>query len=137
LNQAELAQPRRRRRVRHLPAEPERVIARLTVSWTPGHHDGSSSFTQTEVELFAGLEADSTQAWTCPESVGDHWIEAIASARSSEVLLTARVGNDLAAKHLALELAELLTFRLTDSQPLIRVLFVPTESASRGQRSHA
>jgi hypothetical protein len=123
--------------VRRFASEPERVSARLTVAWTPGHHDGASRLAPTEVELVTRLEADSNRIWICPDSIGANWLEAIASARCSEVVLTARIGDDLSVKHSVLELAERLTFRLTESQPLIRVVFVPAASAPRGQRSHA
>ena len=137
MNQAQLAQTTRRRRVRQIASASEPVGARVTISWTPGHHDGFSPLAPTELELVTRLEADSNRTWTCPESIGASWLEAITSARCSEVVLTARIGDDLSVKHSVLELAELLTFRLTESQPLIRVVFVPAASAPRRHRSHA
>jgi hypothetical protein len=122
--------------VRRAASEPARV-ARVTLACTPGRHDGAPRIAPTELELVVGLAGDSNQTWTCLESHGANWVEALSSARCSEVVLTARIGDDFAAKHLVLELAELLTFKLTESQPLIRVLFVPAQSATPGQRSHA
>jgi len=119
VNQIELAQPSRRRRVHRVASEPERVTAHVTVAWTPSNHDGAPRFSSTEIELVPGFEASPHQSW----------IEAISSARCREVLLTARLGNNVPAKHLVLELAELLTFSLTEIQPLIRVRFLPTAGA--------
>jgi len=110
--------------------------ARLTVSWTTDH-DGAPGSAPIEVELVAESESAPNRTWTCSESFGSRWVDALASARCSEVLLTARLGNDLPAKHLVLELAQLLAFTLTDSQPLIRVRFLPTTSGARVARRHA
>jgi hypothetical protein len=46
-------------------------------------------------------------------------------------VLTARLGDDQPAKHLVLELAELLTLELAATQPLIRVRFLPTANKRR------
>ena len=135
MNQAQLAQPSRRRRVRQVLTE--RESARVTVSWTPGHREASAPPAPTTVELVNGIETEAGLTWTCPENTGPSWLEALASAHCSEVILTARIGHDLAVKHSVLQLAELLTFRLTQSQPLIRVRFVTAASAPSGRRSHA
>jgi hypothetical protein len=128
LSQLELATPAVRNRRRRASGPSERVTAaRVTVAWTPSNHDDSSHLTSTEVEL----EAAANRTWTCPESFGSNWLEAISSAHCNEVVLTARVGSDSSAKHLVLDLAELLTFRLAASQPLIRVLFVATAPTPR------
>jgi hypothetical protein len=109
---------------------PDRApAARVTVAWSSD--DGAKSFAPTELELVAGLEADPTRTWTCPQPFASNWVEAIASARCSEVVLTARLGDDLPAKHLVLELAELLTHELAATQPLIRVRFLPTAGKRR------
>ncbi len=137
MNQSEPARPARRHRPQHVARDRERwAIPSVTVAWSPSNDQEASGFTLTEVELVAGPEATPNRTWTCPEGLGANWIEALSSARCSEVVLTARLGNDHAAKHLVLELAELLTFKLTESQPRIRVLFVPT-SAARGAQGHA
>jgi len=107
------------------------------VAWTPANHDGASRPARTELELVAGEEATANSTWSCPESFGSNWVEAISSARCNEVVLTARIGSDVSAKHLVLELAELLTFRLTESHPLIRVLFLPTAQTPHSVRSQA
>jgi hypothetical protein len=87
--------------------------------------------------LVAEREPAPNRAWTCPKNFGSNWVDAISPARRSEVVLTARLDDDASAKHLVLELAELLTFRLSESKPLIRVLFLPAASAARGPRGHA
>ena len=138
MNQSELANPSRRRRARRVAAlpPPHRATARVTVSWQPANHDRAAQLGLSEVELVAGLEAVPNRNWTCLDGSERDWVQAIASSRSSEVLLTARLGNDLAAKHLVLELAELLTFTLRESHPLVRVLFLP-DGAPRRIRSDA
>jgi len=94
---------------------------RVTVAWTP-----PNDVMPTEVELVADFEPSSTTgAWTWHERFRANWVEAIASARCREVVLTARIGNDAPGKHLVLELAEQLTLTLTATHPLIRVRFLP------------
>ncbi|MEI9948444.1 MAG: hypothetical protein WDO74_05540 [Pseudomonadota bacterium] len=138
MNQAQLAPPARGHRSAQLARAPEHVTpARVTVELSPRNHDSASSFVPIELELVAAPEASPNRTWTCPESFGSNWLDAITSTRCSEVLLTARLGDDTAAKHLVLELAELLAIKLTDSQPLIRVLFRPTTNAQRATRRHA
>jgi hypothetical protein len=110
--------------------------ARVTVAWTTSNDDGVPRPTRTEIELVAGFDATGG-TWTCRESVGSNWVEALSSARSNEVVLTARIGSDVSAKHRVLELAELLTFRLSASQPLIRVRFLPSAPGPLRVRSHA
>ncbi|HWZ89276.1 MAG TPA: hypothetical protein VNW92_10510 [Polyangiaceae bacterium] len=110
--------------------DPSNAI-RVTVAWTPSSDDSAKSFAPTEVELVAGIAADPTTTWTCRERFAANWVEAIASARCSEVVLTARLGDDLPGKHRVLELAELLTHELAATQPLIRVRFLPTASKRR------
>jgi hypothetical protein len=117
--------------------EPDRSnAARVTVAWTPSNPDSAPRFAPSEIELVAGLEATSS-AWICRQHFASNWLEAIASARCSEVVLTARLGDDPQAKHVVLELAELLTVQLAATQPLIRVRFLPTASKRRGARSPA
>jgi len=129
VNQPELAHPARRRRARHAGASaPEDFTpAVVTVAWTPSSHDGERQRGPIQVELVAGLDAALTGASLCPQGVGPNWLEALFSAHCSEVVLTARLGDDLAAKHRVLELAELLTLKLTATHPLIRVLFLPAK----------
>ena len=97
--------------------------ARVTVAWTPSYRDGAPGLGPTEVELVAEVEAAQPTKWTCQQPFSSSWVEAIASARCSEVTLTAKLGGNLSAKHLVLELAELLTHELTATHPLIRVRF--------------
>jgi hypothetical protein len=53
------------------------------------------------------------------------------------VVLTVRLGDDGRARHLVLELAELLTQRLSATKPHIRVRFLPSlvERGASGARS--
>jgi hypothetical protein len=123
--------------VRRVTRGSARVDARVTVAWTPTNDAGAPNVTPTEIELVSEPDAEPNRTWVCPQSFGSNWVEAISSAHCREVVLTARLGNNLPAKHLVLELAELLTFRLAESQPLIRVRFLPTIDAVHGERSHA
>jgi hypothetical protein len=127
LPQTHLASPAQKRRPRRAAAGPTRV----TIAWTAATDDGEFQRAQTELELEAGVEAAANRNWACPGSFDWNWVEAISSARCEEVVLTARIGGDASAKHLVLGLAELLTFKLSPSQPLIRVRFLPTAPAAR------
>jgi hypothetical protein len=111
--------------------------ARVTVTWTPSKHDDAPRFTPSEIELVAELEVASTATWTCSQRFASNWLEAIASARCGEVVLTARLDDNPQAKHVVLELAELLTVELAATQPLIRVRFLPTASERRNARRPA
>ena len=111
--------------------------ARVTVAWTPRCDDGAPNLAPTELELISPSEATLTTTWICPERLASNWLQTIAAARCSEVVLTARLGDDLHAKHRVLELVELLTIELAASQPLIRARFLPTESGRRRDRSPA
>lgn len=127
---------RRAGRAHSVPVRLDRhSAARVTVAWTPSNHDSAPRRAPTEIELVAGLEADPT--WTCRQDFASKWLEAIASARCSEVVLTARLDDDPQAKHRVLELAELLTVELATTQPLIRVRFLPTASERHSARSPA
>jgi len=97
--------------------------ARVTVAWTPSIHELADGWGATEVELEALLATGAPTTWTCREPCAPDWVELISSAHCSEVVLTARLGDDAAAKHLVLDLAERLAFELASSRPLIRVLF--------------
>ncbi|HEY0469367.1 MAG TPA: hypothetical protein VGC79_34495 [Polyangiaceae bacterium] len=144
MNQPELARPTRRNRCRPLGHAPgssaarQVSSARVTVAWTPAKQDSASAFAPLELELVAGPETEpKDRTWTGPEGFGSNWLDAIASARCSEVLLTARLGDDVPAKHFVLELAQRLAFTLSDSQPLIRVRFLSSPRAPRHASRHA
>jgi hypothetical protein len=138
LNHSEPTQPIRTTRTRRGAKGRESLTtARITVSWTPGLHDGAPLVSPTEVDLVRELHAGSGHSWTCADDFDFDWLEAVSAARCREVVLTARFGDNVPAKHLVLELAERLTFQLTDAQPLIRVLFLPTVGPSRRVHSHA
>jgi hypothetical protein len=106
--------------------------ARVVVAWSPANPDGAGSFEPTQIELEGSPDALNSTIWTCRQPLESGWVEAISSARSGEVVLTAELDHDLPAKHRVLELAELLTMKLAPSQALIRVRFLPSpKSASR------
>ena len=107
------------------------------LAWTPGLHDAAATLGPTQFELVGEFAAAAGTRWTRPGCVGSTWVDALSSARCREVVLTARLDDDVPGKHLVLELAEFLTFRLSESQPLIRVRFLPTTSAPLRSRSHA
>jgi hypothetical protein len=141
MNQPELAQATLKHRARRVARTLERfTAARVTVTWTPSGQDAAAPLASAELELVAGISSAAHRHWTCPRNFGSSWLEAISPARCSEVVLTARLGDDLSAKHLVLELAELLTLKLTETRPLIRVRFLTTEPSkklTRGPRNHA
>jgi hypothetical protein len=107
------------------------------VAWSPANEDSPSGLTLSEIELEAELEATSSATWTCRQSLASGWVEALAASRCSEVVLTAMLGDDQPAKHLVLELAELLTFQLAATHPLIRVRFLPPAREQRASRRSA
>lgn len=103
------------------------------VTWTSGNHDGAPQLPPARFELVAKPGA----SWVCAGDFTSSWVDSLSAWSCREVVLTADVGDDVAGKHRVLELAEFLTFTLTESQPLIRVLFVAgTERATR-RRTHA
>jgi hypothetical protein len=126
------------RNAHRMSVAPRRLAAaRVTVAWTPSSHDGAPNFGPTELELVASLETAPAMPWTCREPSASNWVQAIASARCNEVVLTARLGDDLLAKHRVLELVERLSFELAATQPLIRVRFLPTASTRRHEPNPA
>ena len=101
--QSPLPLPARRGRVRRaLPATP-----RVMIAWT------SEKDAETRGRSVAEIELSGERTW----------VAALCADRCREVTLTAHVGNDAMAKQHVLELAELLTFELAATQPLIRVRF--------------
>jgi hypothetical protein len=119
----------RDRSARYVPMALDRSsAARVSVAWVSA--DQAPGLAPTELELVAGLETASPTKWTCQQRFASDWLEALASARCSEVVLTAQLDDDPPAKHRVLELAELLTLELCATQPLIRVRFLPTAAAS-------
>jgi hypothetical protein len=78
------------------------------------------------LELAGSSSATAGGAWRCRELSGASWVEAISAAGCTEVVLTARLGDDGRARHLVLELAELLTQTLSATKPHIRVRFLPS-----------
>lgn len=119
-----LSAPRASRSVRTGTVRRRSHAAHVVVTWTPANDGGSLTLEPTQVELEAELEASASPKWTCRQPSGSGWAEALASARCSEVLLTA-LSDDLPSKHLVFDLAGLLTLKLAATRPLIRVRFLP------------
>ena len=138
MNHTEPTQPTRSARARRgAKGRGSFATARVTVSWTARTHDGAPLLAPRDFELTRELAAGQNDAWARPDDFGFNWLEALSSAHCHEVVLTARPGDNLSAKHVVLELAEQLTFKLAEHQPLIRVLFLPSTSAPRAFRNHA
>jgi hypothetical protein len=109
----------------------------VRVAWSPANEGGPAGLAPTEIELEAQLAAASSITWTCRQPLESGWVETLSSARCSEVVLTAQLDDDQPAKHLVLELAELLTFKLAATHPLIRVRFLPSSTDRRAARRFA
>jgi hypothetical protein len=104
-----------------------RQAARVVVAWSsPLDSEAGICLAPVNLELEPAPSASVVGTWRCRELSGAGWVEAISAARCTEVVLTARLGDDGAAKHLVLELAELLTQKLSATKPHIRVRFLPT-----------
>lgn len=100
--------------------------ARVVVAWSsPLDTEAGRCLAPVKLELEAAPSATAIGAWHCRELSGASWVEAISAARCTEVVLTARLGDDGAARHRVLELAELLTQRLSATKPHILVRFLP------------
>jgi hypothetical protein len=115
---------------RHAAASGRRArnhqAARVVVAWSsPSETEAGRCLAPVNLELDQSASATAGGAWRCRELSGVSWVEAISAARCTEVVLTARLGNDGRARHLVLELAELLTQRLSATKPHIRVRFLP------------
>jgi hypothetical protein len=103
-----------------------RKPARVVVAWSSSFDaEGGRCSAPVNLELEASPSTTAGRTWRCRELGGASWVEAISAARCSEVVLTARLGNDERARHLVLDLAELLTRRLAATKPHIRVRFLP------------
>jgi hypothetical protein len=101
-----------------------REPARVVVAWSsPSDSEAGRCLAPVNLELEASSTANAGDAWRCREPSGASWVEAISAAGCTEVVLTARVGEDGRARHLVLELAELLTQKLSATKPHIRVRF--------------
>jgi len=103
-----------------------REAARVVVAWSSTlDTEAGRCLAPVNLELEASSAANAGRTWRCRELEGASWVEAISAARCSEVVLTARLADDTAARHLVLELVELLTQRLSATKPHIRVRFLP------------
>jgi hypothetical protein len=103
-----------------------RGVARVVVDWSsPLTVASGAVLAPLQLELEAAPQGTALGTWKCRELSTAGWVEAISSAQCTEVVLTARLGDDGPARHLVLELAELLTQKLAATQPLIRVRFLP------------
>ncbi|MES1187297.1 MAG: hypothetical protein ABUL60_26000 [Myxococcales bacterium] len=97
--------------------------ARVVVAWSSSDMEAGRCLAPVNLELETAATGGT---WRCRELSGASWVEAISAARCTEVVLTARLGEDGRARHRVLELAELLTQRLSATKPHIRVRFLPT-----------
>jgi hypothetical protein len=115
-----------------------REAARIVVAWSsPSGTETGRCLAPLNLELEPSGSTTGGRPWRCRELSDASWVEAISAARCTEVVLTARLGDDGRARHLVLELAELLTQRLSITKPHIRVRFLPSlaESDASSARS--
>jgi hypothetical protein len=112
-------------------------MARVVVAWSsPSDTEAGHCLAPVNLELEPSSSATAGGAWRCRELSGASWVEAISAAHCTEVVLTARLGDNGPARHLVLELAELLTQKLSATKPHIRVRFLPSlaEAGTAGAR---
>jgi hypothetical protein len=131
VNQLELARPTRARRIAALPHRAAPIS--VTVAWVTSAPELASGLRPMTLELATEPETG-TRTWTCPQGRGSDWLAALCLSGSREIVVTAELGNDTSAKHLVLELAELLTQKLSATQALVRVLFLPRAGHSGNLR---
>ena len=138
MNRSESAQLTRKA---HLPARARLAqpfaSTRVTLTWTAWNHDGAPHPALDELELSIDPGAARECGWICTRELESDWVEVLSAARCTEIVIRAKLADNLSGKHLVLELAEFLTFRFAQSKPLIRVLFLPAVSATRNAQSHA
>lgn len=109
------------------------VTTRVVVDWSSTvETEAGRCLAPVTLELEARSPPNAGGVWRqhqpgarCGELAGASWLDVIAGARCSEIVLTARLADDAADRHLVLELAELLTQRLSATKPHIRVRFLP------------
>jgi hypothetical protein len=118
--------------------------ARVVVAWSsPSDMEGGRCLAPVNLELETSSSATAGGSWRCHDLSGVSWVEAISAAHCTEVVLTAHLGPNGRGRHLVLELAEILTQRLSATQPHIRVRFEPSgdaassSSARSAQPTHA
>jgi hypothetical protein len=118
--------------------------ARVVVAWSsPSDTEGGRCLAPVNLELEASSSATAGGSWRCHDLSGVGWVEAISAAHCTEVVLTAHLGPNGRGRHLVLELAEILTHRLSATKPHIRVRFEPSgdeansSRARSAQRAHA
>jgi hypothetical protein len=115
-----------------------REAARVVVAWSsPSGPEAGRILAPVNLELETSSSATTGGSWRCRESSGVSWVDAIAAAGCTEVVLTAHLGGDGRGRHLVLELAETLTQKLSATKPHIRVRFVPSpaEASTLSARS--
>ena len=88
-----------------------------------------------ELETDSALSGNAEPRWVCSQPSDLGWEEALSAAGCEEVVLTAELDDDPAAKHLVLDLAERLTQKLAATHPLIRVRFLPRTRRTAANRS--
>ena len=124
---SELTRATWRRQAAESGRRARREAARVVVAWSsPSDAETGRCLAPVHLELEPSASATAGGAWRCRELSGAGWVDAISAARCTEVVLTARLGDDGRARHLVLELAELLTQRLSATKPHIRVRFLPS-----------
>lgn len=128
------------------PSRPRsrREAARVVVAWSSSSDtEGSRSLAPVNLELETSSSATAGGSWRCRDLSGLSWVEAISAARCTEVVLTAHLGPHGRGRHLVLELAEILTHRLSATKPHILVRFAATgvqvgsPDVRSAQRTHA
>lgn len=129
---------RRRREAAPRRDTRRREAARVVVAWSsPSDLEAGRVLAPVNLELETSSSATAGGSWRCRELSGVSWVEAISAARCTEVVLTAHLGGDGRGRHLVLELAEILTQRLSATKPHIRVRFLPSpaEASTSSARS--
>jgi hypothetical protein len=115
-----------------------RETARVVVAWSsPSGVETGRVLAPVNLELETSSSGTAGGSWRCRELSGASWVDAIAAAGCTEVVLTAHLGGDGRGRHLVLELAETLTRKLSGTKPHIRVRFMPlpTEVSTPSARS--
>ena len=103
---------------------------RVVIDWSAvGSGEAASSVARVELEANAGSASHSDTGvetkWICRQQSGSSWEKAVAAAGCAEIVLTAELDDEPAAKHLVFCLAEQVTQLLSATQPVVRIRFSP------------
>jgi hypothetical protein len=115
-----------------------REAARVVVAWSsPLGVEAGRVLAPVHLELDTSSSGTAGGSWRCRELSGASWVDAIAAAGCTEVVLIAHLGRDGRGQHLVLELAETLARKLSGTKSHIRVHFMssPTEASTPSARS--